>query len=235
MNCPHHKIETSLDRWAEAHWNLHQIERNYHYPEPFRYSFNAFVRVIKEVSQILKMDLQNESDYGSIIKPMIDDMREDVLLKQLALRRDFIVHRGMLAMKSKGYAGTTRGRNLKMGLGFDVWPTETSDEGFVRFALSLKDHVELQQMLGLGDEDLYPCIQREWLLEDFGDTDLLELAIDAWRQTGTTISQLVVHLGGEPLDLSLSCSHSPEQTRMKIYSFAEFEAAMHGNEREQHG
>jgi hypothetical protein len=226
MNCPHRKIEPTLDRWTEAHWNLHQIERNYHHPEPFRYSFNGFVRVIKEVSQILKMDLQNEADYQVVIKPLIDAMRQDTLLKKLATQRDFVVHRGMLELKSIGYAGTTRGKNLKMGLGFDVAPTESSDEGFLRFARGLKGHWELQQMLGLGDEDLRPCIQREWRLEEFGDTDLLELAVEAWRKTGATISDLVVHFGGEPLDLSLSCSHSPEQTRLKIYSYADFEAAM---------
>ena len=226
MSCPHSRIETSLDRLAEAHWNLHQIERNYHFPEPFRYSFNASVRVIKEVSQILKMVLQNEPDYRSVIKPMINAMRQDTLLKELATRRNFIVHQGMLEMKSTGYAGTTRGKNLKMGLGFDVAPTETSDDGFLRFARSLKGNKELQQKLDLGDEDLYPCIQREWLLEEFGDTDLLELAIKAWRKTGATISDLVVHFGGEPLDLSLLCLHSPERTRLKIYSHADFEAAM---------
>lgn len=230
MSCPHSKIEPSLDRWTEAHWNLHQIERSYHHPEPFRYSFNAFVRVIKEVPQILKMDLQNDPDYRGVIKPRIDSMRQDPLLQKLATRRDLIVHRGMLEIRSTGYAGTTRGKNLKMGLGFDVAPTETSDEGFVRFARALKGHTELQQMLGIGDEDLLPCIQREWLLEEFGDTDLLKLAVEAWRKTGATISDLIVHFRGEPLDLSLSCSHSPEQTRLKIYSHADFESAMNAEQ-----
>ena len=226
MSCPHSKIETSLDRWTEAHWNLHQIERNYHLPEPFRYSFNAFVRVIREVSRILKMDLQNESDYKIFIKPLIDEMRSERLLRTLATQRDFIVHRGILEMKSRGYAGTTRGWNLKMGLPFEVGPSETSDEGFVRFARWIQGRDELQKILGLGDDDLYPCIHREWLLEEFGETDLLDLAIDAWRKTGTTISQLVVHFGGEPLDLSLSCSHSAKETRLKMYTYAQLEAAI---------
>src|SRR5437660_4540968 len=111
MTCPHAKIEGSLDRWAEAHWNLHQIEQHYHFPEAFRYSFNAFVRSLKEVPQILKMDLQNEPDFASTIKPMIDHMREDPLLRKLAIHRDFVVYRGMFEMKSKGYFGTKRGRN----------------------------------------------------------------------------------------------------------------------------
>lgn len=33
MNCPHTLIEPALDRWAECHWHLHQMEASYHQPE----------------------------------------------------------------------------------------------------------------------------------------------------------------------------------------------------------
>lgn len=32
--CAHANLELSLDRWQECHWFLHQMEANYHEPEP---------------------------------------------------------------------------------------------------------------------------------------------------------------------------------------------------------
>ena len=178
---------------------------------------------------MLKMDLQNEADYRSFIKPLVDSLRQDQLLNTLGEKRNFVVHQGMLEIKSKGSAGSTRGNaKIKMGVGFNVPAWESSDDAFLRFAKSCERHKDFRGLLGLDDDDLFPCIQREWLLKEFGDRDLLELAIDAWRKTGAIISQLVVHFGEQPLDLSLSCGHAPEQTRMKIYTRKQFRDAMGG-------
>ena len=227
MSCPHAKIQASLDRWHEAHWQLHQIEQHYHDPEPFRYSFNAFIRVIKEVQQILKMDLQNERDYHSFIKPLVDTLRQDPLLSTLGKKRDFVVHHGMLDIRSKGTAGSTRGGpKIKMGVEFDVSPQESSDDAFRRFARTCKGHPDFCGLLGLQDDDLFPCIQRVWLLQEFDDRDLLELAIAAWRETGTVISKLVEHFGGGALDLMLACAPAPEDVRMRKYSRKQFADAM---------
>jgi hypothetical protein len=46
----------------------------------------------------------------------------------LKKRRDFLVHRGMLAPKSHGQAGTTEGTRIKMTLPFPVAAHESSDE-----------------------------------------------------------------------------------------------------------
>lgn len=227
MSCPHSKINTSLDRWAEAHWNLHRIEENYHKPEPFRYSLNAFLRVIQEVYEILKKDLQNEADFHSFIKPLVELLREDPLLSAMTKKRHFIVHHGMLSVKSKATAGSTRGGGrLKIGVGFDIPTWESSDAALIRFAQQCKSNKNFYGLMGLDDDDLYPCIQRVWLLPEFGDRDLLELAIEAWRKVGQIISKLVIHFGGEPLDLSLSCGHSPERVRLKVYSKQQWYSAM---------
>lgn len=44
--CAHSNLELSLDRWQECHWHLHQMEANYHNPEPFRYSLNSFIAAV---------------------------------------------------------------------------------------------------------------------------------------------------------------------------------------------
>lgn len=225
MICPHSKIGTSLDRWSEAHWNLHQIEKHYHFPEPFRYSFNAFLRVIKEVYQILKMDLQNEPDFKSFIKPLVETLRDDALFSTFSKQRDFVVHQGMLDLRSSGTVGSTRGRGIKIGFGFNVLPTENSDDAFRRYAIACRKTPGSASFFGWEDEELFPCIERVWLLNEFGNRDLLELAIEAWRKVGEVISKLVVHFGGEPLDLTLSCGHAPEEIRLRIYSKQDYEDA----------
>ena len=133
MNCPHSKIESALDRWFECHWHIHQIEGNYHSPDLFRYSLNSFIRAIKEIPQILKMELQNSPEYRKVYKPIIDTLKSDELLSLLSKKRDFIVHQGMSNVLSSGVAGTTEGRGIKMAVGFKVEPYETTEEAYEKF------------------------------------------------------------------------------------------------------
>jgi hypothetical protein len=97
-------IEASLDRWTEVHWNIHQIEGNYHFPDGVRYSFNALLRAAKEIPQILSMELQGHPDYSSVLRPLLEKLRIDPLFDLLSHKRDFVVHRGMLEAHSE-YTG----------------------------------------------------------------------------------------------------------------------------------
>ena len=133
MNCPHDKVESALDRWVECHWHIHQMELHYHEPDPFRYSLNSFIRAVKEIPQILKMELQNDGQFQSTYKPLINQCKSDPLMFKLAGTRDFIVHRGMLAMASSGHVGTTEGRGIKIAIQFPVAPYESTDEAYERY------------------------------------------------------------------------------------------------------
>ena len=221
MSCPHTEIEASLDRWQEVHWQIHQVEAHYHYPEGVRFSFNALIRAAKEIPQILAMELQNRDDYRNEIRPHIDALKEDPLFALLAKKRDYIVHRGMLEVESTGSIGTTEGRDWKIGFPFPVQPSESSDEAYLRFQRACKRDKEVRQLMG-PDCDSRPMIERVWRLSDFPDKDFLEIAIDAWRTCGHILSRIVVHLGGENLDTQLLCAHDPASVRRKVYSQAEF-------------
>ncbi len=71
MTCAHSQVEAALDRWLECHWHIHQMEGNYHYPDPFRYALNSYIRALKEIPQILRMELQNHADYRTYFQPAI--------------------------------------------------------------------------------------------------------------------------------------------------------------------
>ena len=94
------------------------MESNYHSPDLFRYSLNSFIRAIKEIPQILKMELQNHSKYGTDFKPMIDGLKSDELFSLLSKQRDFVVHQGMLNILSSGTVGTIEGLGIKISRSF---------------------------------------------------------------------------------------------------------------------
>jgi hypothetical protein len=220
MACPHSSVEASLDRWLEVHWHIHQIEQHYHNPEAFRFSFNSFIRSAREVPGIIQMELQNHQDYREKIKPIVDGLLEDPLFKTVRDCRDFLVHRGMLKTLSKGIVGTTEGRGIKLAFRFDIDPFESSVAAYERFKEMCRAEPEIRQLMG-PDCDSWPCVYREWKIADFNE-ELLEVAVNTWKAIGKALTDIVEHLGAEPLDLSLRCRHDPERVKMKEFSQRDF-------------
>jgi hypothetical protein len=219
--CPHENIEASLDRWTEAHWHIHRLEEHYHFPEPFRYSVNAFIRTLKEIPQILKMELQSHPKFHAAIKPIVNGLFSDSLFSLLSKKRDFIVHHGMLRLHSTGFAGTTEGRGFKIGFQFRVGPDESSDEAYARYRELCRSDPDFRELFG-PDSDSAPCVERTWRIPELPNVDLLEGCVTAWQIAGSTLSQLVEFFGGAPLDLTMSCRHDPSKIRMKVFSQKEF-------------
>ena len=227
MNCPHFHIEAALDRWSECHWHIHQMEANYHTPDLFRYSLNSFIRAVKEIPQILNMELQNHNNFKSAFKPSIDLLHTNELLALLHEKRDFFVHRGMLKVLSKGSVGTTEGRVVKIVMGFHVDSAESTLEAYERFKELCRNDKLIRGLLG-PDCDSWPYITREWKIQEFPGIDLLDLSIEAWRLTGEIISKIILDLGGEELDLSFSCRHEPSKVRTVEFNQREFFMSVDG-------
>lgn len=205
------------------------MEANYHTPDLFRYSLNSFVRAVEEIPQILKMELQNHSQYMKDFKPIIDSLKSNELMSLLHKKRDFIVHQGMMDILSKGSVGTTEGRGIKISIGFQVAPYETTAEAYERFKELCKKEQTIRGLAG-PDCDSWPMVRREWKIQEFPDAELLELSINAWRLIGNVISQIVVLLGGEALDLSMPCRHDPEKVKTMEFSQEDFFKTVDGIE-----
>jgi len=219
-------LERALDRLRECHWHLHQMEANYHEPEPFRYSFNSFLRAVKEVPRQLQNDLQKYSDVRTKIKALSESVLGNDLFLTLAKQRDFIVHHGALNLESRGQIGTTEGKTIKLTFPFRVLPWETSDEAYERYKeLCSTDKV----IRGLGpDCDSAPALWRTWMIPQFPNQDLLEVAFEAWTLLGELLSGAVEAFGGERLDLSMPCRHDPARIRIKRFSQHEFFLSVDG-------
>jgi len=227
MSCEHSKIEAALDRWSECHWHIHQLEANYHNPDAFRYALNSFMRAVKEVPQILKMELQNLPEYRSTLKPILKALGDDPLMNLLHKKRDFVVHQGMLNVLSKGSVAATEGRIVKMSMGLPVQPWESTVDAYERFKAICRTNKVVRGLLG-PDCDSWPMVRREWHIPEFPDTELLELSIDAWQIIGESLSKILVALGGNPLDLSFSCRHDPEKVKTMNFSQKEFFLSVDG-------
>lgn len=231
MTCAHTHLEPSLDRWHECHWQLHQMERNYHEPDGFRYSLNAFIRAIADVPELITKNLERHESVRRAIKPLLKKLEETNLFKALKARRNFIVHQGMLAVQSKGAVHTLEGDKVKLGFQFRIDPTESSDEAYERYKeICRRDKV----IRGLGpDCDSSPAIIRTWMIPQIPDRDLLEVAFEAWTLVGQVLSAAVVELGGDALDLSMPCRHEPARIRVKRYSQREFFLSVDGVDLEE--
>lgn len=221
MDCPYTLIEPALDRWAECHWHLHQMEDAYHQPVAFRYSTNGFIRAFKEVPQLLVMTTQKSPELRKRITPALEALRSSDLHRILTKRRDFLVHQGMLQLESHGSAGTTEGRKVKISFPFRVNPWESSDEAYVRYKEVCRTDKMMRSLIG-PDCDSAPAIWRTWIIKEFPGRDLLDVVFEAWTRLGEVLSETIQAQGGEPLDLSMSCRHDPELIRIKRFSQREF-------------
>ncbi len=221
------KIRSGLDRFEEAHFWIHTLEQFYHYADPFRWHLNAFLKAIKEVPTMLRMELQNEQGFPEWFRGETAKLRENDLLSFLSKQRDFVVHQGMLVPKSQGGIGVTEGRGFKAGFTLPIDPLMDSDEAMRRYLFVIsqdgKDSLDLLR----ADEESLPCVHRIWRLDAFED-EIVELAAKAWLQTGNTVGNVVRWLGGEPPDLQLNCRHSAQQVHFKMYDRKELKKEMKG-------
>jgi len=202
------------------------MEGNYHQPDAFRYALNAFIRAIADVPELLAKDLERYELVRRAIKPKLEALKANDLVSILRRRRNFIVHQGMLDVESKGAIHVVEGSKVKLGFPFRVATWESSDDAYERYKETCrKDKV----WRGMGpDCDSSPAIVRAWMIPDIPGRDLLEVAFDAWTLIGQLLSETVVALGGDALDLSMPCRHVPELVRIQHYSQREFFMSVDG-------
>jgi hypothetical protein len=203
------------------------MEAQYHDPDLFRYSLNSFIRAAKEVPGILMADLQQYPTVRAQIDGQLRQLQQNTLFSTLKKRRDFLVHRGMLNLHSRGSVGATEGRRIKITFPFPVAPHETSDEAYERYKDVCRKDKFWRNLTG-PDCDSTPAIWRTWMIAEFPDKDLLEIAFEAWLLAGEVLSAAVVAFGGPPLDLTMSCRHDPQEVKIKRFSQHEFFLSVDG-------
>ena len=229
---PFEKIGSALDRFQEAHFWIHMLEKYYHVADPFRWHFNVFLKAIKEVPDLLQMAMQNEDSFTAWFSEQREQLNSDPLIAVLFKQRNFIVHRNMLVPQSSGMVGITEGRGFKAGLTAHIDPLEDSDSALLRYALHFKD-IDFLGLL-IPDEDSMPCVEREWRLREF-DEELVDLCAQAWLRVGETIDAVLRWQGAEPPPLSLDCRHDSQRVRLKRYDRCVLVEQVRANQKKEAG
>jgi hypothetical protein len=218
--CACAQMEDALDRHTEAHWYLHQLNEHYHEADPFRYSLNSFLRSLKEVPQILQMQLQNKKGFKEFFAPLRSSLQQDPLFGSLSKKRDLIVHQGMLMPESKVYVGFSKGpgRGLKLGINFPASPSEDSDAVMARFVAFCVEHPDAV-FIFLPDPDQLACVRRIWKLSDIPDVEIRQLAAQAWKRVGELLCETLVWLGHDAVNFDFPCmqQHLSEDTMIRLY------------------
>jgi hypothetical protein len=196
---------------------------DYHRADPFRYSLNSFLRVLKEVPQIVQMQLQHEPGFKVFFATVRRTLEQDALFGALAKKRDFIVHHGMLIPKSTVHVGASRGRGtgingIKIAMPFPASPSEDSDAVMARFIAFCEEHPRAFGAFGPAS-DQYACVHRVWVLSDFPDVEIRALAATAWKHVGSMLGAVLVWLGHDLVSFDFPCleEHLSPDTQLRLY------------------
>jgi hypothetical protein len=202
----------------EAAWHLRMMEKHYHKADLFRWSLNSFLRALKEVVQLLMMDVQDKPEIVEWLRKEREKLNEEPLIEFLFKQRDIIVHRAMLKPASKGTVGFTRGRGLKLGLGMPIDQLADSEDAILRyihFAAKDKDFLGILYMEEDGGGE-YTCVQREWRMEQFPDSELTVLAAQAWERVASLTLNTATKLGANVIEPKFELQN-PNRVRFEVY------------------
>lgn len=209
------RIPASFDRFQEAHFWIHGLESYYHQASQFRWHLSAFLKALKEIPQLLQMELQNQPGFADWFHGQRTQLRSDPLIAFLAKQRDIAVHQRMLIPESRCSVGITELRGMKLSMGLNIDPRQDSDHAMHRYLAVAAERGDFFGIL-IPDEDSIPCVHRVWRLSGF-DEDIIEVCARAWLRAGETITEVIRWMGVEPPPLSLDCRHADQKVQFKLY------------------
>lgn len=220
--CANHDIlnslESSLDRLEEAAWFIRMMEEHYHKADRFRWSLNSFLRSLKEVLQLVTMEVQQNCQVSAWLRDEKEKLANEPLIALLFKQRDIVVHKAMLKPASQGTVGFTRGRGLKLGFNMQIDPLADSEVAilkYIEFAAKDKDFLGILYTEEDGGGE-YTCVQREWRLDTFPDQEITKLAAQAWESVAKITLTAATKLGASVIDPKFELGN-PNHVQFEIY------------------
>lgn len=179
------KIPFTHDRLEETHYWWHQMARNYHEPDPFRYSLGAFIQAGRSVSFMLQKEraVFNNFDW---YQSWVEEAKNDPVLHWLNDARADVVHRQALQPHSwleMSCIGNPR----------QLVDDENDDP------ISTKDPFMCTHyyiMTGPSTDHTHE-FTRLWGIEGFKDRELLETCADIYGRLSALVREAHRQLGGE--------------------------------------
>lgn len=212
------KLPSSFDRMDEAAWFIHLMEENYHNADKFRWSLNSFLRTLKEIMQVVTIEVQHDKELIKLTARKKVELSSDPLLSYLFKQRDLVVHKSMLKPVSKGYIGFTCGRGLKLGFGLPIDPLADSVEAILKYIFHVAKNEDFMGILytqedGSGE---YTCVKREWKMSQFPDIEITQLAANAWEKVAQTFFDIATAKGAKLIKPTFKLG-DPNVVHFEIY------------------
>ncbi|WP_236712098.1 hypothetical protein [Pseudomonas sp. EpS/L25] len=220
--CPNRKVfdllSSSFDRIHEASWFIRLMEENYHSADKFRWSLNSFLRTLKEIMQLVSMEVQGSKELSKLVVAKKSELSSDPLIAYLYKQRDVVVHKEMLKPASRGSVGFTRGRGMKLGLGLPIDPLSDSREAIKKYIYFAAKDTDFMGILYTEEDGggEYTCVQRQWRLSHFPETEITELAASAWEKVAQASFDVAGEMGAKLIKPTFKLGN-PNQVQFEIY------------------
>ena len=171
--CP---IPRTHDRLHEAHYWWHEMARNYHEPDQFRYSLGAFVQAGRSVTFMLQKEKHVFADFGWY-QSWVEESKKSPVLSWLESARTNVVHREALVP----------GSTLELRCLGDPRHAHGKDDDPTRIRVSPFQcthyyiHTRLFSLNAMFSDHAHE-FERRWSMEGLEGREVLEVCADCFDQ-----------------------------------------------------
>jgi len=170
--CP---IPFTHDRLQELHYWWHELARNYHEPDPFRWSIGAFVQAARSITFMLQKEKSVFPEFGWY-EEWASKARENVLLKWLHDTRTDVVHHQ--ALEPHSWLEIRCIGNPSQGHGDEEDPFRFKANPFA----CTHRYIQLGPWTDHGHEFV-----RHWSMEGLNDREFLDAAGEIYDQLDSLV------------------------------------------------
>jgi hypothetical protein len=179
--CP---LEDTHDKYNEAHYFLDQMMGEWHQPEPLRWSLNAFLQALRNVTFYLQKLLTPQEGFLAWYEAQQSRMRADELLRKFVEGRNVVVKQRNLVIESVAHIGVFRHRKPKLGIQLPM-PAHFPS-AYILSELAPKLRFIDDHRSAIGEEY---GVQRTWIVRELGEDNVLRLCDQAWSKIGHVLAE----------------------------------------------
>lgn len=186
-------LAETRDKYQEAHYFIERMMHEYHNPQPFRWSLNAFLQALRSVTFILQKDLSDYSGFKDwYVAEQQPSMKKEELLRRFLEGRNLVVKERNLEVNSTAQIGLYRYRKPKLWVAMNVSPHLPS--AFILRETAPKLRLIDEEHAAIGEEY---GVKRAWHAPELGDGNVVSLCDEAWVKIGSVVSAAHAFIGLE--------------------------------------
>lgn len=179
-------IPSTQDKYNEASYFLSKMIEHYHSPWEFQFNLNAFIQAFRNITFMLQAEPNKPEEFKKWYESKQDEMKANSLLKKFISARNVVVKQSSLSSKSKAQLGLFRGYKLKLAIETEIHPfsdtkalLQKTQEIMIGSFID-EEHSAIGEQLG---------VERSWVVEEIGDTEVVLLCNEALNYMGELVSQ----------------------------------------------